>query len=295
MKNYIVSIQDVLTGRNDDFDRAASENKVKFVRHKDNRKEIKIRGVKFENFSLYELYKHNRQNFMFYQGEQGKPVFNNVDYLVVFLGEHSTTSRFIGVFKNNGLTGEQYQEDAPYCYDLVHADGFEMLNEKIIIDWGSSAVSWHQYYNNIKPVIRIEAGLEDEQGLPSFSSYANVKVTLAQLKQIVQKNLKDWASALKSVNCIYIITDHKNGKHYIGSTYNNTGGMWGRWTNYATTGHNENKSLKASMDADPNFEDNYSWAVLETLPLNIAPHDAISRENLYKEKFLTREFGYNDN
>lgn len=49
------------------------------------------------------------------------------------------------------------------------------------------------------------------------------------------------------------------------------------------------------MDADPNFEDNYSWAVLETLPLNIAPHDAISRENLYKEKFLTREFGYNDN
>lgn len=297
MKDYIVSIQEVLAGRNDDFDKAAQANRVKFVRQKDNRNVMYIHGEKFDKFSIYSLYKHDRQNFLYYTGEQAKPIYSNVDYIVVFLGENSTTARLVGVFKNNGPepTGKQYEECSPYNYDFSEAEGFEMLNEKVIIDWGSAAVSWHQYYNNIKPVIRIEAGLEDEQGLPIFSSYANVNVTLAQLKQIVEKNLGDWRLALKSVNCIYIITDHKNGKHYIGSIYNLAGGMWERWNGYATTNHNENKSLKLAMEADPNCEENFSWAILETLSLNIAPHDAIARENLYKEKFMTREFGYNDN
>lgn len=294
MKDYIVSIQEVLKGRNADFDKAAEKNRVKFVRHKDSRAKITIHGKTFENFSIYDMYKHDRQNFLNYQGEQSKPIFDNVDYIVVFLGERSTTSRLIGVFKNN-IQNRRHQVGGFFYYDFTIAEGFDILNEKVIIDWGTSAVSWHQYYSQIKPVIRIEAGLEDEQGLPVFSSYANVNITLAQLRQIVAKNLSDWRAALKSVNCIYIITDHNNGKHYIGSTYNKTGGMWERWNGYAATGHNGNVSLKAAMNNDPNYEENFSWAILETLPLNIAPYDAIARENLYKEKFLSREFGYNDN
>lgn len=34
MKDYIVSIQDVLAGRNEDFDKAAQANRVKFVNAK---------------------------------------------------------------------------------------------------------------------------------------------------------------------------------------------------------------------------------------------------------------------
>lgn len=295
IKDYIVRIQEILSGRNEDFDNAVKLKRVKLVRQKDSRTEMYIHGKKYENFSLYELYKHDKQSFLYYLGEQSKPIYSNVDYIVAFLGEQSSTSRFIQVYKVSGPTGKQYQQDSPYCYDLKVAEGFDILSEKIIIDWGASAISWHQYYSNEKNVIRIEGSFEEEDGLPSFSSYANVNVTYRQLKQIVEKSLSNWKSSLKAVNCIYIITDRKNGKHYIGSTYNLSGGMWERWTGYVKTGHNENKLLKEAMEADSNYEDNFSWAILETLPLNIASHEAISRENLYKDKFMTRKFGYNDN
>lgn len=49
---------------------------------------------------------------------------------------------------------------------------------------------------------------------------------------------------LSAVNCIYIITDRKTGKNYIGSTYGKEG-IWGRWKEYAKTGgHGNNVTLQ---------------------------------------------------
>jgi len=295
MKDYIVTIQEILSGRNVEFDTAARANHVKLIRHKDNRKEMVIRGEHINNFSLYETYKHDKEKFLHYQGEQSKPIFDNVDFIVSFLGESARTARFIGVFKNNGKLGIKHSEDSPFIYDFSEVKEFDVLNEKIIIDWGEAAVSWHQYYNNIKKVIRIEGSLEEGEGIPTFTSYADINLSYSELKKIIEKNVSSWKAGLKAVNCIYIITDHKTGKHYIGSTYDLSGGMWERWEGYALTGHNENNKLSELFKTDPNYANNLSWAVLETLPFNIAPHEAITRENLYKEKFLTREFGYNDN
>lgn len=143
MKNFITTIQEVLSGRNEAFD-ATHPNRIKLVRHKDARKEMIIHGRVYNDFSVYETYKHNREKFLAYQGEQTKPIFNNVDYIVVFLGENGKNSRFIGVYKNKGLTGTHYSADSQYVYDLVEVEGFELLKEKVIIDWGESAISWHQ-------------------------------------------------------------------------------------------------------------------------------------------------------
>ena len=293
MKNYIATIQELLCGRNEDFD-ATPASQIKFVRHKDSRGEVIIRGKVETEFSIYETYKHNRQKFLDYQGEQSQPVFNNVKFVVAFLGETSTSARFIGVYRNNGLTGEQFTEGVPHVYNLSEVDGFDCLKERVIIDWGKSAISWHQYFTNEKYVIRIEEGMEDAEGIPHFKSYSDINLPYLKLKRIFEKEPDEWKTALQAVNCIYIITDHTNGKHYIGSTYDK-GGMWKRWAGYAGTGHNENLTLKAILAEDPARLEKWSWAVLETLPLNITDKEAIHRENLYKEKFLTREFGYNNN
>ena len=46
MKDYIVFIQDLLIGRNEEFDNA-DKNRIRLIRHKDNRKEKIIDGKKY--------------------------------------------------------------------------------------------------------------------------------------------------------------------------------------------------------------------------------------------------------
>lgn len=292
----ITTIQELLQGRNDDFDRAARENKVKLVRQADNRHEMYIRNKLYTNFDLYETYKHEKEAFLHYASEQGKPIYDNVEYIVMFLGESGCTARFLGVYKNNGLLNEKY-EDCEYVYDLSWAEGFNPLLERVIIDWGKSTVSWHQYYNQIKPVVKIDEGMEDSEGIPYFKGYADINLSYEMLKKIMDSENREWKTVLQAVNCIYMITDRKTGKQYVGSTYSkdSQGGIWNRWKEYAETGHGGDKTLKELLKDEPNYKYNFSWIVLETLSLNVTAKEAVSRENLYKEKFLTRLHGYNNN
>lgn len=302
-KDIITTIQELLAGRNEDFDRAAAQkNKVKLVRQKDNRNEIIIRGEHIEGFDLYETYKHDPERFLQYASEQGSPIFDNVNYIVMFLGEGNLTGRFLGVYKNNGRLQDVHYEDAPCVYDLSEADGFEPLKECVIIKWGdkpTDGVHWHQYYNsNPKPVIRIDEGIESAEGVPYFKSYADINLSYEQLQKVINSNDSTWQTALQSLNCIYMIVDRHTGKQYVGSTYNkNTAdsGIWHRWAEYAQTGHGGDKKLKELLKADPNYKYNFNWIVLETLPLNITAKEAVNREKLYKQKFLTLQFGYNEN
>lgn len=298
MKDYIISIQSLLSNRNSDFDKAVNNNRVKLVRHKDNRSQIVIGDKIYKNFSLYNMYKYDRQTFLRYQGEQSKARFDNIDYIVSFLGENSQESRLIGVFKNNGLIDNKMSIDGHLLYDLTEAEGFEILKEKVIIDWGKSTISWHQNYSkNIKYVIRIEKGLEDVNGIPYFKSYSDINISFEQLQKIINSAADEWKTALQAINCIYMIIDKTNGKQYIGSTYTKDGGTWQRWSQYIETGgHGGNTTLEMLLKENgPSYAYNFHWIILETLSLNVTPQEAIARENLYKDKFLSREFGYNNN
>ena len=125
----------------------------------------------------------------------------------------------------------------------------------------------------------------------------------SQLEDIIKNEDAIWKAKLESVNCIYCIFDINNGKKYIGSTYGNNKqsetGIWNRWKYYIDTeGHGDDAELKKIFDADNNYpKNNFRWMILEILPINITSKEAIMRENVYKEKFMTRDkrFGYNQN
>lgn len=128
----IISIRELLSLRGLDVTK-----KIKVVRHKDSRKEVVIRG-KLEQGNPYDWYRYNRDLFIGYQSEQSKEVFKDVDYIVSFIGEHGTTSRFVGVYHIDGMTVTTFP-DGTTCYDykMSQVPGFEELEERIIIDWGS--------------------------------------------------------------------------------------------------------------------------------------------------------------
>ncbi len=292
-QNWITTIQALLNGRNDEFD-AADKKRVRLLRHKDNRR-VKVIGGKEYTNSLYDIYLNDNEVFMTYQSEQVKKRFIDVDYFVAFIGEEGVSSRFVGVYKNLGIIKEieDYKDEPQAKFDFQEINGFELLKERVVIDW-RSPVSWLQNYTNEMPVVRIDRGLK-EDNIPVFSRFEDVLLDYSQLSHIFETNNEEWKAKLESCNCIYLILDKSNGKQYVGSTYNKQG-IWGRWAQYAATGHGGDKDLKPLLEADPNYaRKNFQWCILETLPLKILEEHAIDRESLYKRKFGTRDFGYNNN
>ena len=295
-KDYIISIQDLLKGwnRNSDFDNV-NESRIKLVRHSSDVQPDSFIYNKYKG-SVYELYRTDYALFKEWQSEQSDSKMKNVNYLVVFLAEEGCECRFIGVYRNYGpkrATGNGVSE-----YAIEEVEGFEGLKDKVVIDWGKGTLSWMQNWQSTKNVRRIDQ-VNTGDDIPYFIRYEDVILSFSQLQKVVED--KEWKSKLESLNCVYMILDKETGKQYVGVTYKNMkpgikNGILGRWTEYAKTGHGNNKLLVALLAekgisyADQNFQ----WTILETLPLNVTPKVAIDRESLYKKKFGTREHGYNE-
>lgn len=296
-KDYIISIQDLLKGwnRNSDFDNV-NESRIKLVRHSSDVQPDSFIYNKYKG-SVYKLYRTDYALFKEWQSEQSDSKMKNVDYLVVFLAEEGCECRFIGVYRNYGskrATGNGVSE-----YAIEEVEGFEGLKDKVVIDWGKGTLSWMQNWQSTKNVRRIDQ-VNTGDDIPYFIRYEDVILSFSQLQKVVED--KEWKSKLESLNCVYMILDKETGKQYVGVTYKDMkpgikNGILGRWTEYAKTGHGNNKLLVALLAekgisyADQNFQ----WTILETLPLNVTPKVAIDRESLYKKKFGTREHGYNEN
>ena len=296
-KDYIISIQDLLKGwnRNSEFDNA-NESRIKLVRHSSEVKPDSFIYKKY-NGSVYKLYRTDYALFKEWQSEQSDSKMKNVDYLVVFLAEEGCECRFIGVYRNYGpkrATGNGVSE-----YAIEEVEGFEGLKDKVVIDWGKGTLSWMQNWQSTKNVRRIDQ-VNTGDDIPYFIRYEDVILSFSQLQKVVED--KEWKSKLESLNCVYMILDKETGKQYVGVTYKDMkpgikNGILGRWTEYAKTGHGNNKLLVALL-AEKGIsyaEQNFQWTILETLPLNVTPKVAIDRESLYKKKFGTREHGYNEN
>lgn len=284
----IVTIQELLRGRDADFDAAKT---IRLVRHADNRKVKLIKGEEVHG-SIYNLYRYQKETFLQYQREQNRKRFEDVDYMVAFIGEKGTKARFVGVYKVGNKVDSPYLPNDIIC-DMEVVEAFELMTHRIVIDWGKSTVSWCQDFDTqFKRVIRIDDGFEDADGVPRFISYYDTLLSFDQLKAVINSpHDNPWQTALRSVNCIYLISDKENGRNYVGSTYGENG-IWGRWETYVKTGgHGDNIELKKHP------AQNFQWSILEVLPINITQDQAVDRENLYKQKLMSRHenTGYNRN
>lgn len=276
----MITIQELLFNRGLD-----KLSKTKLVRHKDTKTD------------LYSLYLTDKQKFLEYQRQQGKDVFSGVDYIVSFIGEGGTLSRFIGVFKvlrcskllkkEESVDGGLYQ----YRYDFEEVDGFGDLKERVIIDWGKGAIKWDQWLDNVKAVVEIQPGLHYKQ----FTDYFDFVIDFQQLKEIVINQYPDWKRMLSATKGIYLISDTKTGKLYVGSAYGEDG-IWGRWTSYVSTnGHGGNKKLSELISDNNNYAFNFRFSILMLLPKTVTADQAIAKEKLFKTKLGTNSFGLNNN
>lgn len=304
-KGSTLSLRELLSGKDADFDKAMTDGKVQLMRLKNIA--ITIDGQVHKDKNLFDLFLDHQNDGLFedYVREH-TPVNANLliqaDYVIAFVadGKHS---RFAGVYQ---VLGEDKRikvlsEDPKKKYEekiflkVLRLRAFEPLGGRVLVDWGGMAAQrWLQWFRGDKIVLRIDEGII--RMMIPFHSYNDVLLSFKELKNLIDTDNVEWRDKLKAVNGIYGIVDQSNGKLYVGSAYGNEG-IWGRWKVYVeTNGHGNNDMLVEIINNNKDYAwDHFQWFILETFSLDVTDDYAIQRENLYKLKFCTRLFGYNKN
>jgi hypothetical protein len=113
----------------------------------------------------------------------------------------------------------------------------------------------------------------------------------------VKNDRPDWKAALESVRGVYLITDTKTDRRYVGSAHGEQG-IWSRWRSYIETGHGGNVELK-SLVSEPTLaysRANFRFALLEHRSIRTPDEIILAREAFWKRILLTRgEHGLNRN
>lgn len=252
--------------------------RVKYVRHKDTREEYK------------EVIK-NRAKLLEYQALQNNNVFNNCDYIASFIGLSQSRAVFIGLFKVEDVktlaTGYQYD------LEEVVDDGIDDLKERLVIDWGNSTQSWHQWINkNPKEVTE----LLPKGFIGSFPGLLSFTLDFEELKNLINnpEANKDWYIHLSSIKGIYLILDKLTGEQYVGAAYGEKG-IWQRWQTYALTQDGGNEGLIELCQNNSEYCQNFQFSILQSLPNNMSDREVREVEKLYKKKLGSRSFGLNKN
>ncbi|MDH3355096.1 MAG: GIY-YIG nuclease family protein [Chromatiales bacterium] len=278
----MIDIIELLKLRN--FDTNA---KTKLVRHQDSR------------WDLETLLRHDQIEE--YQQHQGEHIFK-CEYIISFMGIDGSKALFLGIYKVRSVKQSDnhkwspsyiYQEMNPgkFVYDLQEIQGFEDYKRRLIIDWGKSTRSWHQWLKS-----KVVTELMPQGKVRPFPGYLDFIIEFNELVKMVKNSdaNREWHTMLSSVAGIYLIVDSKTGKQYVGSAYGEKG-ILGRWGNYARNGHGGNEQLKNLINKSKSYSKYFTFSILRTLPKTLTKREVIEYENLYKTKLGTRTFGLNSN
>lgn len=180
----------------------------------------------------------------------------------------------------------------------VHYEGIELSEYKPF--WGRLILRFHKNFpsiirkaNTLKQQIEVLELLPEEYSGDQFPGYNKVHLSWFQLEHIFQCEKPDWLNALSQQKGVYLITDNKTGKLYVGAAHGNTEGLWQRWEQYVKNGHGGNKELK-KLDFDY-IKRYFSYSILENYNFNTSSDVILERENWWKDILATTRHGYNKN
>jgi len=242
----------------------------------------------------------------YYQRIQTESKLRNTDYVLSFLGDEGTKGKFLGCYKVSGYV--QYKREVlpddfyfgSETFDgcvFWNMEGVDILSDcinRLVIDWGRGTINWCQNGTTEKEVLYILPSISEIE----FTSYDQVLLPYRTLRTFIYNNKQyhEWENKLSAVAGVYLITDTKTGKHYVGSASGEEGGIWQRWSEYAHSKHGGNSQLVKLIDADPEYSDNFMFSILEVFPIKRDKAEVLEYEQLYKRKLQSLiPFGLNEN
>lgn len=195
---------------------------------------------------------------------------------------------------NQRLKGEKpliNEEHPNFWYEYKIVNDFEKFYGRTIINYHNDGQRMIRRSEILKELIVTEL-LSVQLSDRGFPGYSNVNITWRELELIINRENREWMTALKNQKGVYLITDRSNGKQYVGSAYGSEM-LWGRWSTYIYNGHGGNTEFK-KLKFDY-IKENFQYSILEVADSKASDEYIISREGWWKEALLSRKFGYNSN
>lgn len=202
---------------------------------------------------------------------------------------------FAGCYRR--LSRAWVEEPGPphHSYQTTEIEETMPLAGRVVIGFHRSGRASYLNAENWASGLEMRELLERRLAVSDFPGYSNVLLSKATLDLIITQDVPSWRGALSAVAGVYLITDTETGKLYVGSA-TGKGGIWSRWSQYATTGHGDNRDIRKLLKAKgEDYARHFQYAVLEIADTHASDDQVRSREEHWKLALASREHGYNAN
>ena len=232
--------------------------------------------------------------FKEWQESQNQPNFQ-CDEILALIHLNKDRWLFAGIYKVLGVKKRKEGKRTRYYYSTKEITGLEHLTGRGIIKFEKNFRASYLVGKKHSENLVVSEIRDQRMSVGEFPGYNSVRLSYRLLSTIIREEIPSWKSALCNIAGVYVLTDTKTGKQYIGSAYGGDG-IWHRWVRYAKDGHGGNKEIKALLKIKGHkYSSNFQFSVLEVCDLNANNDYVISRESHWKNVLLTREFGLNKN
>lgn len=201
---------------------------------------------------------------------------------VVFIREGGDRARLWSVLENGG---EVSNDGALRTFDLVASEHLVDLRNRLVIGWRSPR-TWRLNGPTAAgyPVMEIA----DAQPVP-FPGFDRLVLDRAQLQAVMREHrYAAWRTALSSVVGVYLITDTRDRRQYVGKA-DGAESIRQRWSAYAANGHGGNVELR---NVDPS---GFRYSILRVFDPATPTRVIDEAESHFKNALDTRRHGLNRN
>ena len=200
---------------------------------------------------------------------------------------------FAGGFVSDGSV--YIEKEKYYQYKTSELNEFQEFAGRLVVEFFRSGRQSYLNAENWSDGMSISEIKPEKLIIEEFTGYNKVKLSKRRLEIVVSQCISSWKGALSNVSGVYLITDTKTGKLYVGSA-TGEGGIWQRWSEYADNGHGGNRELVALLsEKGKEYSDNFQYSVLEIADTHASLNDVLTRESYWKDILCSREHGLNKN
>lgn len=200
----------------------------------------------------------------------------------VFIREGGDRARLWSVLENRG---EVSNDGAMRTFDLVETEHLADLRDRLVIGWRSPR-TWRLNGPTAAgyPVMEIA----DAKPIP-FPGFDRLVLDRAQLLAVMREHrYASWRTALTSVVGVYLITDTRDGRQYVGKA-DGAESIRQRWSAYAANGHGGNVELRGIDPAT------FRYSVLRVFDPATPTRVIDEAESHFKVALDSRRHGLNRN
>lgn len=262
---------------------------------------LKIAGVYLDSYKIHcaaskddsPLEAFFEDRFKAWQEHQNQQNFR-CDEIISLIHLRDDKWLFAGIYQVLGVKHRKEGEKSWFEYGTKEIPGLDHLTGRVVVQFRKDFIAAHLIGPKYIDKLLVAEIREKRLRMADFPGYHAVNLSYRLLQTVVRKNMPQWKAALSDVAGVYLVTDTKTGKHFVGSAH---GGdtIWHHWVSFAINGHADNKPLRQLISREVgDYQFNFQFAILEICPLNAPRSYVDARSTHWKAVLCTTTHGFND-